>query len=241
MPEHRFQISSVNARRKLACVARTVRAYEFRAILLDFLRKTLTTVARLTPARDLSIIRAAQDRQYDHRIDYIPSYHELTDPMLIVDESGRHWIHCAGKWYIGDWRLPNNVEAAYLDLLSERERRMQTPREAFIANRAQARFLYRKSWWQVGNSIGLNIPVGQASNSFSRHNPPELPPNGYAVLSHSLTSMKVDVYNPFLDQPSRYKSFSRRAIFQEAVNRHRSAFQKALDSAYRREVRRAAQ
>lgn len=232
-----FRVNVEGANRKLANVKRSIRASEFRALLMEFLRKTLTTAAQLTPERSAALIRSNQEIQYAHRINYIPSFHELTDPMLIVNDADEHWIHCGGKWYRGDWQLPDNVYSAYQDLLSERERRLHTNRQAFINQRSRARGLYRKSWWQVGASVGLNIPVGAAQNSFSRHNPPKEPPKGYAQIRGGEHSLSVDVRNPFLEIPSQYKSFSGRAILQTAANRHRAAFKKALDTSVRSEIR----
>lgn len=232
-----FRVDVTGAQRKLARVRKGIEARDFRAILMDFIRKTLIEAAGTTPSRDAQTIRANQTIQYAHRINYIPSFHELTDPMLIVDDSDQHWIHSGGKWYRGEWLLPDQVWANYQDLLAERNRRMQTNRQEFINRRSQARFLYRKSWWQVGNSIGIKIPIGIAANSYSRHNPPKLPDNGYAIVHGGLHAISVDIRNPFLEQPSRYKSFSGKAILQAAANRHVNAFKQALDTAVKRKVR----
>ncbi len=234
-----FRVDATGARRKIANVRRSIKASDFRGILMEFLRKTLTTAASITPERSSATIRSNQEKQYAHRINYIPSFHELTDPMLIVNEADEHWIHCGAKWYRGDWNLPDDVYAAYQDLLSERTRRMQTNRQQFINERSQARFLYRKSWWQVGSSVGLSIPVGVAAQSFSRHNPPKEPPKGYAQIRGGKETLAADVRNPFLEIPSRYKSFSGRMLLQTAANRHRAAYLRAQDTALRQAVRKA--
>jgi hypothetical protein len=234
-----FRVDTTGAQRKLQRVKKSIRANDFRAQLMDYLRKTLTTAAQITPERNATLIRSNQTIQYAHRINYIPSYHELTDPMLIVNDAGEHWIHCNGDWYRGDWRLPDEVYAAYQDLLGERDRRMQTPRQSFINERSQARFLYKKSWWEVGKSVGLDIPAGQAVKSFSRHNPRKEPPKGYAQIRGGKDKLAVDVRNPFLEEPSQYKSFSGRAILAQAANRHRPAFQKALGVDIRKKVKSA--
>lgn len=222
-----FRVDATGLQRKAKKAARGIRATSLQAELMDFARKSLTTAVQLTPERSAQLIRRNQAVQYAHRINYIPSYHTLENPTLIVNERDEHWIYCDGKWYRGEWHLPDHVYAAYQDLLSERIRRMRTDRQSFINSRSQARLLYKKSWWQVGRSIGLNIPCGASPQSYSRHNPPKEPPKGYAQLRGGKQKLTLDMRNPFLEQPSRYKSFTGRQIIQEAANRHRAQFEAA--------------
>ncbi len=238
MLQQLLRIDTGGARKKNDRLLRGLRANDFRALLMEYLRKTLTTAAQMTPTRDLGLIQRNQSREYDHRINWIPSYHSLENPSLRVNEDGEHWIYCDGKWYNGAWDLPDNVYAQYQGLIAERNRRMRTPRGPFIRNRAQARYLYRKSWSQVGESVGVNVPVGVASKSFSRHNPPKDPPRGYGIVRGGKQALSVEVRNPFLLQPSRYISFSARNIAATAAQRHRKAFLAAVDKQSRATIKR---
>lgn len=232
-----FRVDVTGAQRKLARVKGGLRASDFRSQLMDYVRKVLTTAAQITPVRDASLIRSNQETQYDHRVNYIPSFHTLENPTLIVRPDGIEWIYCDGKWYRGDWQLPDHVYAAYQDLQSERTRRLKTNRQEFVNTRSRARFLYKKSWWEVGQSIGINIPIGDAMRGESRRKPSDPPPKGYAQVRGGKETLSVDIRNPFLEQPSRYKSFSGKQILRDAMNKHRNAFEKTLGVAMRGKVR----
>lgn len=236
-PRSGFRIDSTNLRRRLARGSAKLRADSMRAQLMEFARKVLTTAAQITPVRDAQLIRKNQETQYDHRINYIPSYHTLENPSLIVNQAGEHWIYAEGKWYRGDWHLPDEVYGAYQDLLSERERRMKTNRQAFANSRSRARYLYKRSWAQVGESLGLQIPVGDASKAESRRQPPKQPPRGYGQVRGGKDVLSLDIRNPFLETESRYKSFTGRAILATAMNRHRAEFLKSTDKAFRANVK----
>ena len=229
-----FRIDATQARRKFAKVRRAISANAFRVELMEFVRKSLNTAAQTTPVREASLIRANQSKQYDHRINYIPSYHTLENPSLIVNDMGEHWIYSGGKWYNGAWHLPDEVFSEYQDLLSERERRMQTNRQAFINSRSAARFLYRDSWSEVAESLGLPAMTRKGR---SRRNPPKAPPRGYGQIRGGKDVLSVDIRNPFLEQPSQYKSFSGRVILQAAMNKHRNEFEKATGRAFRNTIK----
>lgn len=215
-----------------------VRANSFKEDLMLFAKRSLTDASRNTPVRELSLIRANQTEEYNHRINYIPSFHTLENPALIVNEQGEHWIYSNSKWYNADWRLPDGVWAQYQELLAERERRMQTKKAPFIRNRAQSRYLYRQQWAQVAESIGVQIPQSAGvRNARSRHNPANEPPRGYGQLRGGKNTMSVAVYTPLLNIPSRYISFSARNIIVAAMNKYRPQFVKAVQRRQIKELR----
>lgn len=203
-----------------------VKASVFEPDVSAFLKKSLTTAIQLTPARNLSTIKRAQKKQYAHRINYIPSFHELIDPTLIVKQDGDQWLYAGGKWYRPDqWKLPDDVWTVYSELSEERDRRLETEEQAFIANRAQARFLYKKSWWEVGQSVGIDVPCSQQVKvAHTRRKPPIAPPKGYAQRRGGKGIYSIVVYNPFLEEESAYKPFSGKAILAQAMQKHKSDF-----------------
>lgn len=202
-------------------------AADFAPEVRRFLSRSLTTAIQLTPALSLGTIRAAQRKQYANRINYIPSVHDLIDPTLIVKSDGTQWLYTGNKWYRPDmWKLSDDVWNTYMSLLNERDRRLETNESDFIEDRAQARFLYKKSWWQIGQSAGVSVQASSAvKDAFSRHNPPKDPPKGYAQIRGGKTAYSIVVYNPFLEQESRYKRFSGKAILAEAMAQHQAQFE----------------
>lgn len=209
-----------------------VRADAFRPEIARLVKRTLQTAIRLTPVRELSLIRAAQARQYQNRINHIPSVHELEDPTLIVKD-GVHWLYAHGKWWPATYRhLPDEIDSIYQELLSERERRLQTSEGDFIAMRAQARFLYPRSWWQVGQSLSINITGAGAEirNAHSRHNPPKDPPKAYGQWRGGKYVLSVVIANPFLEEESRYKPWSGKDILAAATQIEKAAFNAEVES-----------
>lgn len=231
-----FRIKSPVA--KVFADMRNIRASDFAPDVQQFLKRSLTTALQLTPARNLSTIQTAQRKQYAHRINYIPSFHELLDPTLIVKADGSQWLYSGGKWYRPDaWKLPNQQWADYQVLLAERDRRMQTARDTFVDERAQARFLYKHSWWEVGQSVGIDVPCSQdVKDAHSRHNPAKAPPKGYAQNRGGESVFSIVVYNPFLEQDSEYKPFSGKAILAQAMQQHRAKFDKDVAERQTREL-----
>lgn len=216
-----------------------VRASQFEPDVKTFLKRSLTTAITMTPARNLNTIRAAQKKQYDHRVNYIPSYHTLEDPTLIVKDDDTQWLYRGGKWYRPDiWQLPDDVWNDYEMLSHERDRRMQTSESEFIEARGQARFLFRKSWWEIGASAGLSIacPAEVRNGTTRRRKPPLNPPRGYAQVRGGKDAYSIVVRNPFLDQTSAgghtplstetYKPFTGQEIIGRAMDQHRQAFEK---------------
>lgn len=225
-----FRIDASKMRRQLAKLKKDVRAEEFKPELTAFVRNSLTMAAQSTPVRNESEISQNQDKQYYHRINYIPSYHELINPSLRVSE-GKHWLYFNGKWIWADGgrRLSNEQWSTYHELLAERDRRMDTSVHDFIERRAQARFLYRRSWWQVGSSLRIAVPIApEVQSSTTRRKPPRQPDKGYGQWRGGKNVLSVVVYNPFLEQPSRYKPFSGEEIIGEAMAAHEGQFQRAF-------------
>lgn len=197
-----------------------VTADTFRPELQRYAKRTLETAVKLTPQRNLSLIKRAQQKQYESRINYIPSIHDLVDPTLIVRDDV-YWLYADGKWWPASYRnLPAEIDAVLQDLVQERERRMETSVSEFVNERAQARFLYRKSWWQVSTSIGTPISVAsEMKDSHSRpyHIPSGEPPRAYGQWRGGKHVLSVVVYNPLLMRPTKYfRTINGKQILAEA-------------------------
>lgn len=210
-----------------------VPAHAFSPEVRTFLKRTLTTAIQLTPARPLGLIKKAQRKQYSNRVSYIPSIHELNDPTLIVKENGDQWLYHRSKWYRPDlWSIPDEAYSVYLELVRERDRRLETKREDFIAFRAQARFLYKKSWYDIGQSVGLDIPcAAPVKSATSRRTKSQLqnghkqnPPKGYAQERGGKGIYSIVVYNPFLQEQTTYWQLSGKAILAQAMQKHQDMF-----------------
>lgn len=221
----KFSVNDSRWKSKLAKLRVRVTAKTFEPQLRRFVRNSLTSAVRLTPVRNFAIIRANQVKQYAHRVNYIPSYHEESDPCLIVRDE-IHWVKYNGQWYkANQWRLSDEVWSVYQQLLFERDRRLTTQIGNFIRERAQARFLYARSWYQCGQSIGITVPIdGNIRDSHSRHNPPKSPPRGYAQIRGGRYTLSVVIFNPFLEQRSEYKPWSGKAVIADAMSRHEAAY-----------------
>lgn len=228
--------------KRLSKLKESVRADAFRPELKLFAERTLTDCIRTTPIRDESKIQRAQEIQYKHRINYIPSVHELADPSLIVNDQGQEWIFYSGKWYNAEWKLSADVFAAYEELNQERERRLETSQSEFIEERKQARFLYQKSWFQVAQSLGISIPVGsQIIISHSRHEPKKEPPKGYGQWRGGHQVLSIVVFNPFLDEETRYWIGNGKQILAQAVAKNRARFYKDVEDKTKRMISAARQ
>lgn len=221
-----LRIDTSKMRRELDNKKAKIRADVFKPELKTYARKVLQSAMKATPTRNLAKITRAQTNQYAHRINYIPSFHELCDPSLIVKEDGSAWLYLNGVWYAASYRkLPDEAQAAYNELMSERERRMETPMEAFITGRAQARFLYRRSWYEVGMSIGIQMTAtSNVKDSQSRRKPEEQPPQGYGQWRGGKRVLSIVIYNPFLETESKHKPFSGKAILASASSLHFAEF-----------------
>jgi hypothetical protein len=231
-----FRIDTSQLQRKLDLAAKGLRAETFRPQLLNFVRVSLNEAVKLTPAREYQLIRSAQMRQYSNRINYIPSFHTRENPTLIVKPTG-HFLYFNGKWLRPDiWKVSNEALNAYLFLLGERQRRMETVRAEFVAQRAQARFLYKKSWTQVGASIGLDIRANASVKaSVTRRKPNQDPPAGYAQIRGGKRVLSVVIYNPFLTEQTAYWKESGADIIRDAMAQHKSNF----DAQVKRQLQRA--
>ena len=213
-----------------------VRAEVFRPQLAEWTRRGLALASRNTPVRDLATIRRNQAQQYKFRCNYIPSAHDLEDPSLRVYDDGNEMLYWHGKWYSCAGRIPDEAWAAYQALSSERQRRIGTAEQDFIAERAQARFLYRKSWGQVASSLGLRIPqAASVASSHSRHNPPENPPRGYGQWRGGKTVISVVIYNPFLQEDNpRYKPWDGKDIINAAMEATEPVAKRAFERQLKR-------
>jgi len=226
-----FRVDISRLRRKLASVEKEIRADAFKPEVLEFTQQSLQTASRITPVRSYSTIRANQAKQYRNRINYIPSFHTLENPTLIVKDTGEHFLYRNGKWFNMANRVSNDVWSAYQTLLSERKRRMRTSQAHFIATRAPARFLWRKSWSQVADSLGIPIGVpSQVTSAESRRSPKKEPPRGYGTIQGGKVVLTVVVRNPFLEEKSKYKDFTGDEILSLAMSRHRPQYQRRLES-----------
>lgn len=226
-------------RKRLAKLRQSCEAREFKQELDDYTTKTLKDSMNATPVRRPSIITAAQKVQYQHRINAIPSFHEVTDPCLRIKEDGTQFLFFGGKWYRPDiHKLPSAAWGAYQELFAERQRRIGLSESDFIAYRAQARFLYRKSWWQIG--LSLNLPVLASANvqdSVTRtRNPVELPPKGYGQARGGNQVISYAIYNPFLELPSKYITFDAQEILRNAAQKNKPAFVRAVQNSVRRKI-----
>lgn len=215
-------------------------ASAFEPELLTFTGRVLATAIELTPVRDEALIEGNQRRQYENRVSYIHSIHWTdADPRLVVGDDGE-FLFYGGKWYRTWWKLPDEVFAAYMVLDAERERRLRTPESVFVNARKQARFLYRKSWWQVARSIKVALSVAQnVIAATTRRKPAKMPPQGYAQIRGGKDVLTVVIFNPFLEQESRYKPFSGKSILRQATSIHRKSFRNDVENKVRRLVRAA--
>lgn len=208
-----------------------IQASEFKTEVLEFTRKSLNTAQGLTPTRDYSLIRRNQLKQYSDRINCIPTSHELIDPSLRIDpRTKKHWLYFAGKWWnASEWRLPDAAFSAYGPLLAEHQRRIATTQATFIRERAQARFLYRKTWSQAAESLGLQVSTSSdVRDAHTRRKPAKAPPRGYGQQHGGGKVFSVSISNPFLKIPSRYKDFDGEQIMEQAMARHRGEYDRSI-------------
>ncbi len=110
--------------------------------------------------------------------------------------------------------------------------------ERFVKERAQARFLYRKSWKQCADSAKLRISVSaQVANSVTRRrNPVVQPPRGYAQWRGGGEALSLVIYNPFLEQKSDYKKFTGVDILKRATAMNQAKFKRDIDNRIRRAI-----
>ncbi len=231
-------------RKRLAALRASCRASDFKAELDTYTTRTLKTAMNATPVRRPSIIKKAQIKQYEQRVNFIPSSHSVTDPCLRVRPQGV-FVFFGGKWYRPDLhKVPAQVWSAYQELMAERTRRVQTSESDFVEYRAQARFLYRKTWWQIG--LSLNLPVLASANVQDtvtrRRNPVVIPPKAYGVPRGGERVISYALFNPFLAQQneeSRYAQFSAQDILETAAKKNKPAFKRAVENHVKRQIRAA--
>lgn len=216
-----------------------LQANAFMSPLLNYTQKVLNSCVTMTPERDAGLIRRNQRKQYRHRVDYIPSYHTLENPSLIVNSEGEHWLFYGGKWYkASEWNLPGHIYSAYSELIEERNRRLQTTEGEFVTNRLQARSLYKKTWMQCGESIGLSIrSPGRVPISHSRRQPQKEPKRGYAQIRGGSNVLSIVIFNPFLDEETAYWSGNGKLILDAASTMHKAGFDNAVKKEFNRILR----
>lgn len=224
----KFRFDASGLRRRTEKLG-AIMAEDFRAELMDFVRKSLQTASRNTPARDYSLIRQAQIRQYNARVNCIPSSHELVDPSLRIN-GRQHWLFYRGKWLNAkDWRLSDDAFVAYSQLLGEHERRKQTAQSTFIKERAQARFLYRRSWIGAADDLGITLNLAQPTRAaHSRRKPAAAPPRSRGSVRGGGKAISIQVSNPFLETKSRYKDFTGKPIITAAMASHQDQYRRNI-------------
>lgn len=229
-------------RRKLDKLKHSCSANEFRPEVERFASRSLATCIETTPVRNEALIAANQIKQYNHRVNYIPSYHTVTDPTLIVKAEGE-FLFCGGKWYRpGLWNLKSEVYAAYEMLSAERARRMQTAQSDFVNERKQARFLYQRSWWQVAQSLGIAFAVSAAIvNSRNRRKPSKEPPKAFGQWRGGGTVLSVVIRNVFLDLKTKYWNGNGKSILAQSIAKHRARFHKECNDKVKRMISAARQ
>jgi hypothetical protein len=106
----------------------------------------------------------------------------------------------------------------------------------FVEERAQARFLYKKSWLQCAQSARLNVRVSRevARSVTRRRNPVQQPPRGYAQWRGGSGALSLVIYNPFLEQPSNYKKFTGKEILVRSASRFKAQFTRDVNNRLRR-------
>lgn len=228
--------------RRIAALRGKLTANSFRPELERFTIRTLQDCIAATPARSEGKITTAQRRQYRNRINAIPSVHELTDPALRVNDMGEEWVYSSGKWYNAVWHLPEDVWAAYQMLSEERMQRMATLESEFIANRVQARWLYKRSWYQVALSLGLSIAASaQIVASRTRRKPAVAPPKAYGQWRGGKSVLSVVIRNPFLEEKGKYNPGNGDQILARATAKNLPRFQKECNDKVKREISAARQ
>ncbi len=158
--------------------------------------------------------------------------------MLIVNEGWEEeWVFYAGRWYKSSWHLPDEVFAAYQELATERQRRLATAADDFVDMRAQARFLYQRSWAQVMQSLGLSFSVAAAIlTSHTRRNPAKEPPRGYGQWRGGKDVLSIVIVNTFLDIKGKYWQGNGKAILAQATAKNKARFFKECGDKVKREI-----
>lgn len=225
-----FRINVSEYSQKLALVKENLQAQYFWPDLLEYLRKSLNRCVKTEHERDAGLIKRNQQVQYGNRINYIPSIHWRDGDRLNVASDGTHWLNVGGTWYKANvWKMPSHVWGIYQELLAERNRRMETSRADFVQNRAQARFLYKKSWVQVGESLGLEVRSSEkVQKSLTRRIPAKDPAKGYPQQRGGGTIISIAIYNPFATKPTPYFNGDGASVLSDAQAEQRKPFEDAV-------------
>jgi hypothetical protein len=217
-------------RRIMAEKKKRISAASFRPQFEKFVSESLTLAAQNCPTRALDLIQSAQQKQYQNRIDYIPSIHWADADPRLVAKGEALWAFSGGKWYNATaWKLPPLVYSQFMELNAERERRMQTERGEFITNRAQARWLYVKQFWRIAKALGLRITcAAEAIASHTRRKPPKEPPAPNAQWRGGKHVLSVAITAPFLSTETAYWTGNGLDILKDASDSLRPTFKRAV-------------
>ena len=231
-----FRLNINDLKKRIAKISET-QASAFRDDVRGFATNSLSTATVMTPSRDYSQIRQAQLKQYDKRVNCIPDSHTLHDPSLRV-KGREHWLWSEGKWWNAtDWKLPAQQWSQYQTLVAEHYRRKQYAQATFIKDRAQARYLYKRSWWQAGETIGLGVRTTDVvRQSRNRRKPSKEPHKASSQERGGGKVISIVISNPFIKQPSRYKEFDGQAIINQSMARHRNEFNGSVNRRLKRIV-----
>lgn len=223
---------------RLQRVQRNCTANDFRPEVERHVGRVLADCIQATPVRDEALITKNQLVQYHHRIDYIPSFHELLNPTLIVNEVGDTWMFFNDNWYkIHEWKLPPQIYGIAQELIAERTRRLSTSQGDFVNMRKQARFLYQRSWWQVAQSLGVAFAVASAIiDSHTRKVPAKAPPKAFGQWRGGLKVLSVVIFNPFLDQVTKYWKGEGKQIRDRAIAKSEPRFIRDCHAKITREI-----
>jgi len=126
--------------------------------------------------------------------------------------------------------------ARYIKKFPDSRSRIVTESQ-FIKERAQARFLYRKSWKQCADSAKVRVHVSPAvAAAVTRRRPAVQPPRGYAIWRGGKETLSCIIRNPFLNIPSQYKKFDAQQIMDRALAVNRAAFKRSTQNHIRRAI-----
>lgn len=226
----RFNVAEF--RRQMALKKKRVSASSFRPQMREFVSRSLSRAAANCPTRDLALIVAAQSKQYDNRVNYIPSIHDdAADPRLIV-KGDVSWLFSRGRWFrVPGHNMPDEDWANFAMLDAERNRRLETPKDSFIAHRAQARWLYAQQFWLIARSLGVRIAIiGEAIASRSRRQPPKRPAHPNARWQGGKEVLAAVIVAPFLSQQTAYWDGNGLDVLKEASDAERPAFTRAVQT-----------
>jgi hypothetical protein len=233
-----FRLDTEPYKRRLALVREHLVAEYFWPDLLEFARKSINRCIKNTDTRDFQTIKRNQGAEYDKRVNYIPTVHSSDGDRLVVARDGTHWLNVQGKWYNASlWLLPQQVNSVYNQLNGERLRRLGTNKSDFIQRRAQARFLYKKSWVEVGEALGVDVRASESvQKSLTRRVPAKNPPKGYAIRHGAKDVISIDIRNPFASTTTAFHDGNGARLLSDALEQQRKPFNDAVERKLKRAI-----